>query len=89
MIAVWLNAAPKWWWGTDPNYERLRAQRRHDASQEPDPRRWTADLIANKLDELDWEVTYGEPNAPGSPPEWRSDPERHGVTSARKGARPL
>ncbi len=38
VISVWLMRAPKWVWGTDPDYERLRKQKRHDPSAEPNPR---------------------------------------------------
>lgn len=75
VISVWLRRAPKWVWGKDPAYERLRAQKRHDPAQEPDPRKEVAALIAAELDRLDWQVTYEAPEPPGSPPA-QGDPTR-------------
>jgi hypothetical protein len=60
VIYLWLRALPKWAWGEEPDYARLKKQRRHDPSQEPDPQHLAAELIAAKLQELDWEVSYEE-----------------------------
>lgn len=60
VIYVWLRALPKWAWGEEPGYARLKKQKRHDSFKEPDPKRLTGDLIAAKLQELDWEVSYEE-----------------------------
>ena len=60
VIYVWLRAVPKWAWGEEPDYARLKKQKRHDPSKEPDPKHLAAELIAAKLQELDWEVSYEE-----------------------------
>ena len=60
VIYVWLRAVPKWAWGEEPDYARLKKQKRHDPSKEPDPQHLAAELIAAKLQELDWEVSYEE-----------------------------
>ncbi len=73
MIHVWLEHLPKWCWGEEPGYAKLRAQKRHDPMRAPDPQAMVADHIAAELERLGWEVTYEEPKPAGSPPEWRPD----------------
>jgi hypothetical protein len=60
VIYVWLRALPKWAWGEEPEYARLKKQKRHDRSKVPDPQHLAAELIAAKLQELNWEVSYEE-----------------------------
>lgn len=57
---VWLRALPRWAWGEEPEYARLQKHKRHDPGTEPDPHGLAAELIAAKLKELDWEVSYEE-----------------------------
>jgi hypothetical protein len=71
VIRGWLRSTPDRLWGTDPNYEQLKALKRHDPMLAPDPRRVIADYIASRLDELEWEVTYPEPEPQKSPPSYR------------------
>lgn len=73
VIYVWLRHVPRWVWGTDPAYERLRAQKRHNPAEEPDPKGEVAEHIAAELERLGWEVSYPKPSDPASPPEWRPD----------------
>lgn len=73
VIAVWLRDIPEWMWGMDPAYERLKAQRRHDPSQAPNPRKEVAALIAKKLEELNWKVSHPQPKHLGSPPNWKGE----------------
>lgn len=58
VLKGWLRRAPAWVWGKEPGYEKLRAQKRHDPSAEPDPKRIVAELIAEEIDRLGWEVSY-------------------------------
>jgi hypothetical protein len=67
VIKVWLRATPDRLWGKDPNFEKLKALKRHDPDSAPDPRMEVAEYIAARLQELDWEVSYLEPRHPGSP----------------------
>lgn len=60
ILKVWFRDLPPWVFGKDPAYEKLRAQKRHDPTNEPDPRRMIADLIAAKFAELGWEISYEE-----------------------------
>jgi hypothetical protein len=60
VIAGWLRALPKWVWGEEPGYAKLKKEWRHDASSAPDPKRMAADLIAEKLHDLGWDVSYDE-----------------------------
>lgn len=60
VVAIWLRRLPKWVWGKDPEYEKLKSTRRHNADEEPDPKRLAAELIASRIDELGWEVSYEE-----------------------------
>lgn len=61
VVAIWLRRVPKWVWGKDPHFEKLKKNgRRFSADDEPDPKRMVADLIAERLAELDWTVTYEE-----------------------------
>jgi hypothetical protein len=71
VIRCWLRSTPDRLWGTDPNYEQLKALKRHDPTLAPDPRREVADYIAARLDELDWEVSYPEPEPQKSPPPYQ------------------
>lgn len=73
IIYVWLRHAPGWVWGKEPAFEKLKAQKRHDPRQEPDPRHEVAELIAAELERLNWEVSYEQPEPPRSPPPWRPD----------------
>lgn len=58
VIQVWLRKLPAWAWGTDPAYEKARAEKRHDPANQPDPKRMVAELIAEEIGRLGWEVTY-------------------------------
>jgi hypothetical protein len=60
ILMGWLRKAPPWIWGKRPAYERLRAQKRHDANNEPDPKREAATIIADRIGQLGWEVSYDE-----------------------------
>ena len=60
VIYVWLRAAPKWVWGEEPSYASLKKLKRHNPEDEPDPRQIVAELIAENLKGLDWEVSYEE-----------------------------
>ena len=64
VITVWLRALPKWAWGKDPVYEKARKTWRHKPDEEPDPKRMAGELIAAKIAELDWEVSYEERGNP-------------------------
>lgn len=68
VIRNWLRSTPDRLWGSDANYEALKALKRHDPELAPDPRREVADYIVARIEELDWEVTQPEPEAPVSPP---------------------
>jgi hypothetical protein len=58
VIYVWLRHAPGWVWGSEPSYERLKAQRRHDPANAPDPRQEVSELIAAEIERLNWQVSY-------------------------------
>jgi hypothetical protein len=58
VIYVWLRAVPKWAWGEEPRYASLKKMKRHNPEDEPDPRQIVAELIAENLKDLDWEVSY-------------------------------
>jgi hypothetical protein len=73
VLRGWLRSTPDRLWGSDPNYEQLKALKLHDPSFEPDPRREVAEYIAARLEELEWEVSHPEPQAPGSPPAYRGN----------------
>ena len=60
VIYVWLRAVLKWAWGEEPRYASLKKMKRHNPEDEPDPRQIVAELIAENLKELDWEVSYEE-----------------------------
>ena len=60
VLKGWLRRAPEWVWGKDPGYEKLRAQKRHNPNAEPDPKRMVAELIADEIERLGWEVSYEE-----------------------------
>ena len=64
VIAIWLRALPKWAWGKDPVYEKARGTWRHKPDEEPDPRSMAAELIAAKVEELGWEISYEERGNP-------------------------
>ena len=61
VIYVWLRSLPRWVWGEEPGYARLKKQKRHDPSKEPDPKQLTSELIAQRLEELGWTVFYDQP----------------------------
>jgi hypothetical protein len=69
VLKGWLRSTPDRLWGKDENYEALKALKRQ--GEAPDPRRDIADYIAARLEEAGWEVSYPEPEAPGSPPPCR------------------
>ena len=71
----WLRSTPDRLWGSDPNYEQLKALKRHDPTLAPDPRREVADYLASRLDELEWEVSYPTPEPQVSPPPYRGSAE--------------
>jgi hypothetical protein len=73
VIYVWLRHVPKWVWGEEPGYAKLKAQKRHDPRSAPDAQAIAADHIAAELERLGWEVSYEEPSHLGSPPAWRED----------------
>ncbi|GAA3889897.1 hypothetical protein GCM10022276_06170 [Sphingomonas limnosediminicola] len=61
VIAGWLRVLPKWAWGEEPGHAKLKKEgRRRSDLDAPDPKRMAADLIAEKLRELGWEVSYEE-----------------------------
>jgi hypothetical protein len=60
VIYVWLRAVPKWAWGEEPRYASLKKMKRHNPRDEPDPPQIVAELIAENLKGLDWEVSYEE-----------------------------
>ena len=60
VISVWLNHVPRWVWGEEPTYARLKAQRR-ESGPAPDGRKIAAEHIAAELERLGWEVSYPEP----------------------------
>ena len=70
VIRGWLRSTPERLWGKDPNFERLKALKRHMPGDEPDPRREVADLITARLAELEWEVSYPEPTGTFQRPRW-------------------
>lgn len=61
VIAGWLRRVPKWAWGKEPNYEKLKAEKRHGPFDEPNPRMIAAELIAAEMERLGWEVSYKRP----------------------------
>lgn len=71
VFMAWLRSTPDRLWGSDANYEQLKALKRHDPEQAPDPRREVADYIVARLEELDWEVTHPELEQPSSPPSYQ------------------
>jgi hypothetical protein len=71
VFMAWLRSTPDRLWGSDANYERLKALKRHDPEQAPDPRQEVASYIVARLEELDWEVTQPEPEPPLSPPSYK------------------
>jgi hypothetical protein len=60
VIAVWLNHVPRWVWGQEPIYARLKAERR-ESGPAPDGRMIAAEHIAVELERLGWEISYSEP----------------------------
>lgn len=73
VLRCWLRSTPERLWGHDPNYEKLKALKRHDPENQPDPRREVADYLVARLDELGWEVNYPEPEPQVSPPPFSGD----------------
>lgn len=75
-LQVWFRELPPWAWGSDPAYEKMRKEKRHDPDAEPKPQRMVARLIVAKMEELGYEVTLPEPPAPvdlSSPPQCERD----------------
>jgi hypothetical protein len=60
IISVWLRDLPRWVWGDEPGYAKLKAQRR-ETGPEPDGRMMAAKHVAAELERLGWEVSYPEP----------------------------
>ncbi len=71
VIRCWLRSTPDRLWGSDPNYEKLKALKRHDPTFAPDPRREVAEYIVARLDELGWEVTHPPAEPQVSPPPYQ------------------
>lgn len=65
VVLIWMRRLPKWVWGKDPDFEALKKKgRRYDPDAERDPKRLVADLVAERMAELDWSVTYEERGNP-------------------------
>jgi hypothetical protein len=62
-IQVWLTHLPKWIWGEEPGYAKLKAQKRHDPRHAPDPQEIVSEHIAAELERLGWTVSFPAPGA--------------------------
>ncbi len=57
VIRVWFMHAPKWVWGKDPDFERLKKSKQwYDPSAERDPQRIAAEIIVSEMDRLGWRM---------------------------------
>lgn len=72
-IRLWIRLTPPHIWRVDEAYERLRAEKRHDPSKAPDPKRDLAAYIVAKFRQAGWEITREPSKALGSPPPWSGD----------------
>lgn len=70
-ISVRFRHAPKWVWGKDPAFEKLKAERRQNPEDEPVARQIAAAMVADMFEELGWEVSYEPPKPMGSPRGYR------------------
>lgn len=60
-VMVWLRVMPKHVWRKYEAYERLAAQKRQTAEDEPQAREAIAFYIAHKFAQAGWEITYPRP----------------------------
>jgi hypothetical protein len=61
VVHVRLRHVPKWVWGKEPGYAKLKAQKRYDPTNAPDARAIVSDHIAAEMERLGWTVSYQEP----------------------------
>ena len=59
-LLIWLRLAPKRIWRKSDEYERQKAEKRHDAERAPDPHGELAEYLAGRFEQSDWEVTHPE-----------------------------
>ncbi len=59
-ILIWLRIAPKRIWRKSEEYERQKAEKRHNPSEAPDPHGELAEYLAGQFQEAQWEVTHPE-----------------------------
>jgi hypothetical protein len=64
-LRLWIRAAPKWIWKRDLDYERARAEKRHDPSREPDPQGDLAAYLADRFVRTGWMVQHVPLKTPG------------------------
>lgn len=64
-ILIWIRVAPSRIWRKSEAYERLKAEKRHDPREAPDPHRDLAEYLAERFARADWEVSHPEPRNHG------------------------
>ncbi len=60
-LRLWIRGSPRWIWQRDAEYERARAEKRHDPEKAPDPQRDLAAYLADRFATLGWTVTRPDP----------------------------